>query len=306
MVTITRHEVNLLAADHAKWLAREGSGWKERRADFSVEFSNSVLTDVDLSGTDFRRAKFNGVRFVRCNMRDAVFDGASMLRAEMEDCVLDGAKFAKAGLVSSVISGCSAVGADFSHAVMPCSSVLSTKFRSSVFHKANACSAVMQWNDFSRSDMSGACMSYSLLDTCTFDMSDMSGFKAWHSTVDDCEFDAVRGLRLPVVCPEGYVTDAWKRCGDYIVHLRIPEDARVISVFGPQCRCDKAEVVDIELPQGGSAGVKAVSSGYRDDFVYRVGEAVSVDDFDENRWSDCTSGIHFYMSRMTAVVHGRR
>ena len=32
-----------------------------------------------------------------------------------------------------------------------------------------------------------------------------------------------------------------------------------------------------------------------------VGETVSVSDFDENRWNECSTGIHFFITRDEAV-----
>ncbi|MCE5225751.1 MAG: DUF5758 domain-containing protein [Porphyromonadaceae bacterium] len=31
---------------------------------------------------------------------------------------------------------------------------------------------------------------------------------------------------------------------------------------------------------------------------------VKVDDFDENRWNECSSGIHFFIAREMAVQYG--
>lgn len=42
-------------------------------------------------------------------------------------------------------------------------------------------------------------------------------------------------------------------------------------------------------------------SGRDADFVYKVGEMVSVDDFCKNRWEECAAGIHFFMNRKEAV-----
>jgi hypothetical protein len=36
-------------------------------------------------------------------------------------------------------------------------------------------------------------------------------------------------------------------------------------------------------------------------FAYKVGDMVSVDDFDTNRWNECAPGIHFFITRQEAV-----
>ena len=46
-----------------------------------------------------------------------------------------------------------------------------------------------------------------------------------------------------------------------------------------------------------------VDSDYDRDFIYKVGEVVEVKDFDENRWEECSTGIHFFMTRDEAVKY---
>ena len=38
-------------------------------------------------------------------------------------------------------------------------------------------------------------------------------------------------------------------------------------------------------------------------FVYKKGEWVEVKDFNENRWQDSTTGIHFWMTRAEAEAY---
>ena len=40
-----------------------------------------------------------------------------------------------------------------------------------------------------------------------------------------------------------------------------------------------------------------------ENFHYIPGTVVSVSDFDENRWNECSTGIHFYITREEAVRH---
>ncbi len=37
-----------------------------------------------------------------------------------------------------------------------------------------------------------------------------------------------------------------------------------------------------------------------ENFVYKKGQWVEVKDFNENRWQDSTTGIHFWMTRAEA------
>ena len=36
-------------------------------------------------------------------------------------------------------------------------------------------------------------------------------------------------------------------------------------------------------------------------FTYEVGETYEIEDFDEDRWNECSTGIHFFITRDEAV-----
>lgn len=62
-----------------------------------------------------------------------------------------------------------------------------------------------------------------------------------------------------------------------------------------------AKVLEIQNIDGTKANVTKVKSGYDSGFVYEVGKTVSVDNFCEDRWEECSSGIHFFINRQEAV-----
>ena len=49
------------------------------------------------------------------------------------------------------------------------------------------------------------------------------------------------------------------------------------------------------------ADVIEVRSNYNSAFVYKVGDIVSVDNFDEDRFNECSTGIHFFINFQEAV-----
>ena len=107
-----------------------------------------------------------------------------------------------------------------------------------------------------------------------------------------------------------------------LVTLKIPEHAARLSGTSNKCRCDEAFVEKIELYMfkneysRGSAKalmtrgtifsqyigeVYEARSNYDFNFIYKTGEAVQVDDFDDNRWNECSKGIHFFMTKEEAI-----
>ena len=103
-----------------------------------------------------------------------------------------------------------------------------------------------------------------------------------------------------LACPEEGSFIGYKKAGKCIVKLLIPEDAKRSSATTSKCRCDKAKVLDIENIKTGEK-IETVKSNYDSEFIYRVGEIISVDNFDDDRWNECTSGIHFFINRDNAL-----
>ena len=106
---------------------------------------------------------------------------------------------------------------------------------------------------------------------------------------------------IPYACPDFGMFIGFKKASGYIVVLEIPEDAKRLSATGRKCRCNKAKVIEIQNIDGTKANVTKVASDYDSDFVYEVGKTVSVDNFCEDRWEECSSGIHFFINRQESV-----
>lgn len=102
-------------------------------------------------------------------------------------------------------------------------------------------------------------------------------------------------------CPEEGSFIGFKKAGGKIVKLQIPKSAKRSSATTRKCRCSKAKVLSITEPDGSDSGVKKVASDRNESFIYEVGKTVSVDNFDDNRWNECSTGIHFFITRDEAV-----
>ena len=106
---------------------------------------------------------------------------------------------------------------------------------------------------------------------------------------------------IPYSCPDFGSFIGYKKASGYIVELEILADARRCSATSRKCRCDKAKVLSIQNIDGTIADIKQVSSDYNQDFIYTVGEIVEEPNFDEDRWNECSKGIHFFINRQEAV-----
>lgn len=102
-------------------------------------------------------------------------------------------------------------------------------------------------------------------------------------------------------CPKKGAFIGYKKClYDRIVTLYIPEDAKRTSATLPTCRCSKAKVLRITNFDDSERYTEAWSLA-DENFVYRLGEWVEVLNFNEDRWMDSTTGIHFWMNREEAL-----
>ena len=109
-------------------------------------------------------------------------------------------------------------------------------------------------------------------------------------------------LNYPIACPEKGSFIAFKRVRDgYIVELEILDDALRSSATSRKCRCSKAKVISITNSDGSPADVSVAYSKHDYNFEYRIGEIVSVGNFDTDRWNECAPGIHFFITRQEAV-----
>lgn len=117
-----------------------------------------------------------------------------------------------------------------------------------------------------------------------------------------CLWEATNIPYVPLACPERGSFTAFKQCGKYIVELLIPADAKRSSATTRECRASYAKVMSITTLDGEIAKTdRVVNSNYPSHIVYKVGEYVYPDAFDENRWHECSHGIHFFINRQEAV-----
>lgn len=107
---------------------------------------------------------------------------------------------------------------------------------------------------------------------------------------------------IPLACPSEGEFMGWKKVGDYVIKLRIPADAKRCSATTSKCRCDKAEVISI-IGTGirDNESIDSIVNYCHNHCEYTVGKMVYPDTFDENRWNECSNGIHFFINKQEAI-----
>ena len=103
------------------------------------------------------------------------------------------------------------------------------------------------------------------------------------------------------IVPECGSFVGWKKVGAYIVKLKILDDAKRSNATGRKCRCSAAEVLEIQNLDGTKSGIDRIHNDSYCGADYIVGEIVTPDSFDDDRWNECSHGIHFFITRQEAV-----
>ena len=163
------------------------------------------------------------------------------------------------------------------------------------FYAANLRGAALRYIDFDNVNLQYANLKFASVEGSNFQ----------NAKIKEANFDNIKDFfpvnGYPLSCPEKGSFIGFKKAGDYIIELLIPEEAHRSSAFGRKCRCSKAKVLSITLFDGIVADTRTVKSDYDDNFYYTLGEWVEVDNFDFCRWRECSTGIHFYITREEAL-----
>ena len=106
---------------------------------------------------------------------------------------------------------------------------------------------------------------------------------------------------IPLNCPSEGSFIGWKKVCDNLIKLEIPEDAKRLSSVSMKCRCDKARVLSVWNMRLEEEVSEVVNHAYNQDTLYKVGEMVYPDSFDEDRWNECSNGIHFFINKQDAI-----
>ena len=153
-----------------------------------------------------------------------------------------------------------------------------------------------------KADLRGAYLRYADLSCADLSCADLRGADLRNAYLRGADLSNANMPFIPYACPDfGSFIGYKKARGDVIVELEILADAKRCSATSRKCRCDKAKVLRILDMNRQEIDAPYVVSKFDRNFEYWVGEIVSVDDFDENRWNECSTGIHFFINFQEAV-----
>jgi uncharacterized protein YjbI with pentapeptide repeats len=189
---------------------------------------------------------------------------------------------------------------DLSNIDFSWSDIRNVSFRGSILQSCIFDNTLFIDTDFSYSDLRGSSFAGSNLRKCILYSCDARGVNFYTSLLEGTNLEKIitdestQYFRLR--CPESGYFKGYKKCfNQRMVTLLIPKDAGRSSATSDTCRCSKARVLEISNLDRSQFYTEAYS--YVDsNFVYRLGEMAVASNYNEDRWSDSTGGIHFYMT----------
>ena len=208
----------------------------------------------------------NGEGGSRANLFGANLRGANLFGANLRDANLRCADLRNANLRCADLRNADLRNADLCRADL---------------RNADLCNADLRNADLCRADLRNA-------DLCCASMDQM----IWN----------IHTAFYPLQCPDSGSYIGYKKASGLVVELEIPADARRSSATSRKCRASKAKVLSI-TDINGNPGGDQVRSNFDPNFVYAIGETVEVTDFDDNRWNECSTGIHHFITRAEAVIY---
>ena len=221
--------------------------------------------------------------------------GADLRGADLRGADLRGADMTGADLRGADLRGADMTGAYLRNANLHCADLRGARLRGACMTDAYMCRANLRGANLLAADLTGADLTGA----------DLAGANLTLAKLTDAGNADIITARARILPDEGDII-GWKKARDIdgypvIVKLLIPSDAQRSNSGGRKCRASKAKVLDMQDLNGNSLGPGAKAYSTHDvSFAYKVGETVEVENFDPDRWNECTTGIHFFITRLEA------
>ena len=253
----------------------------------------ACLHGACLYGADLSYASLHGADLSYANLRSA-----NLSRTDLHGANLYHANLSRTDLHHANLSYANLHDANLSHADLSYASL-----RSADVSRTNLCAADLCGVNLSRSDLSRASLYGANLYSADLSRADLSGANLSHANHVKLSI-----AEISILPDEGDII-GWKKAYIYdtmqvIVKLLIPADAQRSNGTGRKCRASKARILDLQDKQGNSLPPDTTArSAHDQNFTYKKGETIHVENFDTNRWNECAPGIHFFITRIEAVEY---
>ena len=229
---------------------------------------------------------------VKDTLIEAVKRGANLVGADLGGAYLRDADLGGANLVGANLGGANLVGANLGDAYLRGANLGDADLRVADLRVANLRGAYLRDADLGGANLVGANLGGANLVGANLGDAYLRGANLG---------DAKNVPFFPTYLPEGEFI-AWKKLPNgLIAKLKILEDSKRSRAAGDKCRCDKCLVLEFQNVDGSISDEKTYTSHKYAVCTYTVGEVVKSDMWNNNRWIECSYGIHFFIDRQSAV-----
>ena len=281
----------------------------------NVSLNKADLSDVNLRGiklyhADLSDANLSGSNLSKTNLAKANFEGANLKNADLQYSILNRTSFIGANRTSFI--GADLAGVNFR----------GSEIRNADFTKANLAKAIFKESDLREANFTKAylgdadfrftCLSYTNFENSNLIFADFDHANLCKANFTGAKFEETNFNNayvgeaenipfIPMNLPEGEFI-GWKKLENgLIAKLKILKDSKRSRATGDKCRCDKALVMEFQELDGSKSKVSICTNINFTECIYRVGEIVYADKWDDNRYHECSNGIHFFLDRESAV-----
>lgn len=203
----------------------------------------------------------------RLDLREAYLSGANLYGANLSSADLREANLCGADLYGADLRGADLRGADLYGANLSVANLSEANLREANLRGANLFGADLREANLFGADMSDA---------------DLSGALWDYTTIGTAP------------APEGDLI-GWGKKGGRLVKMLVPAAARRSCATTRKFRAEYVQVLEIE------SGVQRVEHfSWHGAATYEVGQITRADEWDDDRWNECSHGIHFFLSRHEA------
>ena len=264
-IKIGEYTLDQILERHSHWLNKDCDGW---------EYMKANLCNANLFNTDLRAVNLSNADLRNTILRNADLCDAILYNSDLRDTNLYNANLSYADLGNT----------NLRYVNFGCANLHNANLRSANLRNTDLCNANLH-----NADLRNANLHYA-------DLRFVNLYNADLRNAENIPY-------IPLACPSEGAFIAWKKLDSYLVKLEIPESAKRSSATTEKCRASKAKVLGIYTLDGKETDLKNIvnrrNAGL--ELNYIVGETVYPDSFDENRWNECSHGIHFFINKQDAI-----
>ncbi len=250
--------------------------------------NSASLAGANLVGADLVGADLVGADLARTDLAHADLEYANLAHADLEYASLLRANLLRANLARTDLVDANLEYANLVEADLVGANLLRANLVGANLAGANLVEANLKCIDLVRANLVGANLEYANLAHADLECANLA----------DANLVGAKNAELAIartrILPEGSLV-VWKKCNDGILaKLRVPEEARRSHAWGRKCRAEFVDVIEVigadeAYPWRGGKEV-----------VYRAGERVTCDTWEEDWTKECAGGIHFFLTREEA------